>query len=162
MIVAFCANGAQAGKSTAVGAAVLWARERELTVRVAEFSDVPMQMAGRLLGIPPAELEDWKVAGGGRERVTILMDAGRELIGADVWTRAVLDGAPAELLVIGGVRKAREAELIAAAGGVLVRIERPGAEPDPACETFPVDRVLANGGTLDDLRAGVRRLLGPQ
>jgi hypothetical protein len=68
-------------------------------------------------------------------------------------------------VVMDDVRFANEAAMIQSFGGVVVRIERPGAgKPDSvdahASERmdFPVDGVLMNDGTAEDLHAKLRDL----
>lgn len=89
-------------------------------------------------------------------------EAVRDILGNDSWTRA------AERKFIGmlesgrnvavtGIRFPNEAAMIKAYGGTIVKILRNGTEPsnghssDTELDNLPVDVVVFNNGTLDDL-----------
>lgn len=65
-----------------------------------------------------------------------------------------IDGIP---VVITDVRFRNEAAAIKAAGGILVRVERPGSDDgdthasEVELDTYPVDRLVYNGGTVEQL-----------
>lgn len=97
-------------------------------------------------------------------------DAGRKVLGDDVWVNAVIDRHLVEFqpLVIADVRFPNEAKAVKDSGGVIVRIERPGigpkASPDgsvhvseTALDDWPFDAVVTNNGTPETLG---RALLG--
>ena len=60
-------------------------------------------------------------------------------------------------VVITDVRFKNEAAAIRAAGGILVRVERPGSDDgdthasEVELDTYPVDRLVYNGGTVEQL-----------
>lgn len=66
-------------------------------------------------------------------------------------------GREAYPVVITDVRFANEARAIKAAGGILVRVERPGSDDgdthasEVELDTYPVDRLVYNGGTIEQL-----------
>jgi hypothetical protein len=94
-------------------------------------------------------------------------DAGRKVLGEDVWVGATLrDLDPARAVVVTDVRFPNEARAIQAAGGLVVRITRPGVGPatapdgsvhvsETSMDDFPVDAVIRNGSTLASLRMSV-------
>ncbi len=93
-------------------------------------------------------------------------DAGRRLLGTDVWVNAAFERVPAGAPVTAtDVRFPNEAEAIRARGGIVVRVERPGTYPinghpsETALDSFEFDAVLVNDGTVLDLHAKVAALL---
>ncbi len=90
-------------------------------------------------------------------------DAGRRLLGEDVWVDAALTALPRHRgVVLTDVRFPNEADAIRARGGVVVRVTRPGVGPvnghvsETAMDDYVPDVVIANDGTLDDLHAAIR------
>lgn len=85
----------------------------------------------------------------------------REHIDGDAWVRPVLQEAAAatEPIVITDVRFPNEAEAIRAAGGYLIRIERPSVSScdshvsESGLPDVPVDYVICNTGSVNDLLA---------
>ncbi|AWY07629.1 deoxynucleoside monophosphate kinase [Streptomyces phage Yosif] len=102
-------------------------------------------------------------------------EAGREILGENIWVDALFaDFEPeAEALVITDVRFPNEAQRVSEAGGVMVRINRPGVGPatapdgsvhksDVALDDWDFDAVVDNDGTIEDLHAklvGVMQLI---
>lgn len=87
-------------------------------------------------------------------------DAVRRVLGDDAWIRAAERRFVALLqegrnVAITGIRFGNEAEMIRAYGGVVVRIERPNVHAVNGhvsdAQTFAVDKVIFNDGTLQDL-----------
>jgi len=92
---------------------------------------------------------------------TIGTEWGRELIDPNLWTRAwraAVDALPAGVpVVVDDCRFPNEADAVAEAGGVLVRIERPGAGAGAAghaseAHQLPAACTLANVGDERQLR----------
>lgn len=86
-------------------------------------------------------------------------EVGRKHFGDGFWVDLALrDVTAGERVVVTDVRFPNEAAAVRALGGYVVRLERPGAglrglvagHPSEAL-AFPVDEVVANDGTLDDL-----------
>jgi hypothetical protein len=97
-------------------------------------------------------------------------EAGRKVLGEDIWVDALFkDFRPKEeALVITDVRFPNEAQRIKDAGGVMIRIRRPGVGPakapsglvhrsETALDDWPFDATIHNDGNLTDLHA---RLFG--
>ena len=90
-------------------------------------------------------------------------DAGRKVLGDDVWVNAAMAGLPPGDVVVSDVRFPNEADAIRAGGGFIVRVERPGytaPEGAHASETamdgYPHDYAIHNGGTLEQLHEQAR------
>lgn len=86
--------------------------------------------------------------------------AGRELLGANVWVDAAmrrLDACPAPKVVFADVRFPNEADAIRARGGIIVRVERDGHGPlnmhesETSMDDYEWDYVVRNNGTVDEL-----------
>lgn len=77
-------------------------------------------------------------------------EAGRDVLGANVWVDAVMNNLPDAPVVVTDVRFGNEYAAIKAAGGHVVRIERPGIGPvnahesDRALDGFQFDRTIRN------------------
>lgn len=89
-------------------------------------------------------------------------DAGRKVLGANVWVDAAIRDLPDGDVVFTDVRFLNEALAIRGAGGVVVRVDRPGFEPGPdahesetALDGFDFDHTIVNDGRVEDLRATV-------
>jgi hypothetical protein len=93
-------------------------------------------------------------------------NAGREVLGEDVWVAPMMREALAHPgpVVITDVRFPNECEAILAAGGLIVRITRPGLDSDDSHESenalngYPADLDVLNAGTLGMLAETVRSL----
>jgi len=91
-------------------------------------------------------------------------DAGRVVLGDDVWINATLGSLP-QLAVISDVRYPNEADAIRDRGGFIWRVTRPGHEApegahatETAMAAIVADETIANDGSLEDLYAAVDRL----
>ncbi len=89
-------------------------------------------------------------------------EAVRDIIGEDSWTRAAEQRFVGRLaegtnVVVTGIRFPNEAAMIKAYAGTIVKVLRNGTEPsnghssDTLLDTLPVDVVVFNNGTVDDL-----------
>ena len=80
-------------------------------------------------------------------------EAGRNVFGEHVWVDLALRRAPTGVpLVFTDVRFPSEAEAVRRLGAVVVRIERAGDHAsETALDGYPVDAVIRNDGTVDDL-----------
>jgi hypothetical protein len=99
-------------------------------------------------------------------------EAHRAVFGSDFWVDACLpksqsinDDYESKLVIVTDVRFPNEAERIHNLGGYVWEVERPEIEKGDAHaseQRLPdaqIDATIHNAGTLDDLRASVRRLL---
>lgn len=84
-------------------------------------------------------------------------------LGEDIFIRNLLLRAESTKLVVADVRFANEAQAIQKAGGIVIRIERPGVEDGDTHESekldFQTDRTIYNDGSLEDLYAKVEEIL---
>ena len=100
-----------------------------------------------------------------RKTLVDVGNVGRRVVGEDVWVRAAFRGVTADRVAITDLRYRNEARAIRDRGGLLVRVTRPGVEPlpnvaDQALIDFDGwDAVIANDGTLDDLKVQLDELL---
>lgn len=82
-------------------------------------------------------------------------EAGRDILGENVWVNACLRDAP-ERLTISDTRFTNEALTIKARGGIVVRVSRPGYGPindhssETGLESFDFDARIENDSTLAD------------
>lgn len=100
---------------------------------------------------------DWTVAKRNDEVRDLLQrmgtDAGRKVLGDNVWVDAVMRDLPAGPVVFTDCRFPNEAEAIKAAGGHVVRITRPGVDAvnahvsETALDGYDFDAVLINDET---------------
>ncbi|MGL5816659.1 MAG: hypothetical protein ACRCYR_03780 [Phycicoccus sp.] len=93
-------------------------------------------------------------------------DAGRNVLGANVWVNAAMSDLPAGDVVFTDVRFPNEADAIRAAGGIVVRVERAGYEPDQdshlsetALHGYAFDFTLHNHGTVEQLHDEARSVV---
>lgn len=89
-------------------------------------------------------------------------DAGRDVIGENVWINAAMAEADnLERVVFTDVRFDNEAITIRRRGGIIIRIDRPGFEPvnshvsDAGISDDFIDAEICNGGTIHELKAQV-------
>lgn len=82
-------------------------------------------------------------------------DAGRKVLGDNVWVDAAMDDLPAgKNVVFTDVRFPNEAAAIQDAGGYVIRISRPGHGPvnnhpsETSLDTYPIDAVVTNDDTM--------------
>lgn len=95
-------------------------------------------------------------------------EMGRNTFGYDFWVDQWEDylyrnSIHTDNIVVSDVRFKNEAEKIQHMGGTVVRITRPGYEPDGHASEEPLPRILIdaeinNNGTLDDLRVDIHHL----
>lgn len=100
-------------------------------------------------------------------------DAGRNLLGEDIWVNALIDrhfdafgeAHGVERLVISDVRFPNEADTIRAYGGYIWRVKRPTVQPanghssESAMDDYEFDAVIYNDGDLFDLSRRVKLAL---
>jgi hypothetical protein len=148
-------------------------RELALAIDPFVFLDGPQRMKHQRLSEVVARL-GWEQAKRHTDIRRLLQRIGtegvRDILGENVWLDhwhdrvedALLAGAN---IVATDVRFRNEADLIKSLGGQVWRIGRPGFEPinthvsDTGVGALPVDRVIENAGTLEDLRATVATAL---
>jgi hypothetical protein len=95
-----------------------------------------------------------------RARLQVVASSARDVLGDDVWVRAVLDHDYGAVpgLVITDVRYPNEVKRIRDAGGLIVRIERPGVRPanahhsEVALDNCDWDHVIVNDSTVEALQ----------
>jgi hypothetical protein len=94
-------------------------------------------------------------------------DAGRQVLGEDVWVDAALRDLPDDQhVVFTDCRFRNEADAIRERGGLVVQIVRPGvdavnghiSERALVESGFRFDAVLVNDGSIEQLHASIRRL----
>jgi len=94
----------------------------------------------------------------------------RELLGSSVWvdptmTRARDLKVQGYGVAISDVRYPNEADEIKSAGGIVIRIDRPDVPrldhpTECALDDYDFDHVIDNSGTVEELRAAVRAIVG--
>lgn len=93
-------------------------------------------------------------------------EVGRNMFGEDCWVNLALyeNGKPKDGIVVSDVRFPNEAEAIRDIGGVVARIERPGAglaggaelhPSETALDNFTFDVYLPNKGSIEDFYASI-------
>jgi hypothetical protein len=106
--------------------------------------------------------DDWPRAKENPEVRTLLQrtgtDAGRRILGENVWVDACMRDLPDGPVVFTSVRFVNEAEAIKAQGGYLVRVERPGVGPvndhpsETAMDGWEYDAYVLNEGDMKACR----------
>ena len=92
-------------------------------------------------------------------------EAGRNVLGQDVWVNALFNTPNKGRLVISDVRFPNEAQAIKARGGLLWRVERPGFGPandhmsEVALDGYAYDGVIQNTGDINDLQISVKEVI---
>lgn len=92
-------------------------------------------------------------------------DAGRKVLGEDVWVDAALNDLPMGHVVFTDVRFPNEAAAIQDAGGYIIRVNRPGHGPanghvsETALDGFPFDAEITNSGSRRDLHAALNQVI---
>lgn len=82
-------------------------------------------------------------------------EAGRHLMGEDIWINATLDNLPPGKYAVTDVRFPNEAEAIRNRGGKMIRIIRPGIEPvnshfsEVALDNYDFDATVINSGSKE-------------
>lgn len=89
-------------------------------------------------------------------------DAGRRIMGSDVWVDLAFDGLDeSDAVVATDVRFANEAHAIQARGGLMVKVTRPGTEPvnahvsETGLESWPFDWTIVNDDSIQALEEKV-------
>ena len=95
-------------------------------------------------------------------------EAGRRCLWEDVWVYALVRSATSGRVVVTDVRFRNEAMAIKERGGIVVRVERPGAGPlhgtegrhvsETELDSWDFDAVVVNDGSLSDLVEAAKRL----
>jgi hypothetical protein len=98
---------------------------------------------------------------------TLLQDLGlgaRKLFGDQIWVEQAFKQLSSDVnTVFTDVRFTNEADIIKLNKGQIWRVKRPGIEPvnthisENDMDGYPVDKILKNEGSLDDLRELVRK-----
>lgn len=149
-------------------------RMREMAIAINPIVD----WSNEGLGGRPVRLDEiitavgWERAKQNQEVRVLLQrigtDAGRELLGSDVWVKATFNQMTprkSSAWVITDVRFPNEAAAIFRRDGLVMRITRPGAVPanghvsERALDNYPFDYTLDNEGTLDDLELAVNEIM---
>lgn len=93
-------------------------------------------------------------------------EVGRNILGGDIWVDATMNALDVERdYVITDCRFPNEAQAINRAGGLVVRVQRPGNGPanehpsETALDDYQFDGVINNDGTLEDLATRVEDFL---
>ncbi len=92
-------------------------------------------------------------------------EAGRDVLGQDVWVNALFNTPNNGRLVISDVRFPNEAAAIKARGGLLWRVLRPGAGPandhmsEVALDDYEFDGIIHNYGDIADLQIAVKEIV---
>jgi hypothetical protein len=95
---------------------------------------------------------------------TLGTEWGRDIIGVDLWIRAwraaVDRTLPGSCVVVDDLRFPNEAAAIRAVGGIIVRVDRPGAGAGAAGhvsegQALPADQSISNSGSIDQLTIAV-------
>lgn len=92
-------------------------------------------------------------------------DAGRQVLGEDIWVDTLFRRHDVERLVVPDCRFPNEADGVTCRGGFVLRIERPGWAPinghasETALDGYPFDAVIVNDGTLADLHRNVVKVI---
>lgn len=144
---------------------------REMLYRVDPLIEIPIDDETLYIG-RVAEYVDgfgWEAAKALPEVRRLLQrlgtDAGRAVLGEDVWVDALFGSARIGRLVISDCRFANEVKAIRQEGGFVLRVERPGVGPvnahvsERALGDFTPDETIHNDGTLEDLHEEVERVM---
>lgn len=142
---------------------------------IVHFADLLKYVAEHMLSVPVYTMQsmkgksmtfDWLDGMTGREFLQKLGTAVRNEVHPDFWTRALfIKEKNNQNLIIPDVRFPNEAQIIKDHGGILIRIERPGAGAgnhisETALDDYKGwDIVIDNVGTLEDLYKQVQFLM---
>ena len=91
-------------------------------------------------------------------------DAGRKILGENIWVDTVLNKVKDKNVVITDCRFPNEAKALKNSGGFVVRVERPGMAAinnhlsETSLDGWPFDLIVLNGGTLESLHSLVKNL----
>lgn len=142
---------------------------------IVHFADLLKYVAERMLSVPVYTMQsmkgksmkfDWLDGMTGREFLQKLGTAVRNEVHPDFWTRALfIKEKNNKNLIIPDVRFPNEAQIVKDHGGILIRIERPGAGAGEHISETALDDyrgwdiVIDNVGTLEDLYKQVKFLM---
>lgn len=142
---------------------------------IVHFADLLKYVAERMLSVPVYTMQsmkgksmtfDWLDGMTGREFLQKLGTAVRNEVHPDFWTRALfIREKDNQNLIIPDIRFPNEAKIVKDHGGILIRIERPGAGAgahisETALDSYKGwDIVIDNVGTLEDLYNQVKFLM---
>lgn len=91
-------------------------------------------------------------------------EAGRKILGENIWVDTVLNKVKDKNVVITDCRFPNEAKALKNSGGFVVRVERPGMAAinnhlsETSLDGWPFDLIVFNGGTLESLHSLVKNL----
>lgn len=91
-------------------------------------------------------------------------EAGRKILGENIWVDTVLNKVKDKNVVITDCRFPNEAKALKNSGGFVVRVERPGMAAinnhlsETSLDGWPFDLIVLNGGTLESLHSLVKNL----
>jgi hypothetical protein len=91
-------------------------------------------------------------------------EAGRQVLGDNIWVDTVLNKVGDDNVVITDCRFPNEAQAVQARSGVVIRVERPGVAAvnahasETALDSWLYDATIFNTGTLEDLEWVVKDL----
>ena len=91
-------------------------------------------------------------------------EAGRKILGENIWVDTVLNKVKDKNVVITDCRFPNEAKALKNSGGFVVRVERPGMAAinnhlsETSLDGWPFDLIVLNGGTLESLNSLVKNL----
>ena len=151
---------ARSGKDTAADALVAdgW--------RKLSFADPvrAMTLAANPLIAALVDRGGWEQAKLHGEVIVALEEMGRQIrswFGPEALVNALFDRVGDDDVVIPDVRFPSEVHRIKEAGGLVIRIDRPGVGPSRPSDRHLIghqfDRVITNSGTAEDLRSRIRR-----
>ena len=142
---------------------------------IVHFADLLKYVAEHMLSVPVYTMQsmkgksmtfDWLDGMTGREFLQKLGTAVRNEVHPDFWTRALfIRHKNNPNLIIPDVRFPNEAQIIKEHGGMLIRIERPGAGAGNHISEIALDDyrgwdiVIDNVGTIEDLYKQVKFLI---
>ena len=142
---------------------------------IVHFADLLKYVAERMLSVPVYTMQsmkgksmkfDWLDGMTGREFLQKLGTAVRNEVHPDFWTRALfIKEKNNPNIIIPDIRFPNEAKIVKDHGGILIRIERPGAGAgnhisETALDDYKGwDIVIDNVGTLEDLYKQVKFLM---
>lgn len=92
-------------------------------------------------------------------------EAGRQILGENIWVETAFKNARSDKIVVTDVRFLNEADAIRSRGGLLIRIHRPGVGPrnqhasEISLDDYPFDAHIDNDGTIEELHETLRRRL---
>lgn len=117
------------------------------------------EFVGRITGLSPEQLEASKEAPLGwldgvtprRMMQTVGTEWGRQSVHSELWVRSLFERAPRKGVIVSDVRFPNEADAILARGGIVFRVNRPGAgEADSHASEIPLPDHLVTVELFND------------